>query len=163
MGSLARLGWWRRPGHDERCRALDALETVGLLDLAETRFGDLSGGQRQRVLIARALVQDARLVLLDEPFSGVDEPSVAALMSLIDQLAERGCCVMIATHDIEQVQAWDLVLCLNRKQIAFGRPAEVLTREVLEATYGGSIVLLPPGEPGSSASQAILPPHHHDH
>jgi ABC-type Mn2+/Zn2+ transport system ATPase subunit len=163
MGSLARLGWWRRPGQDERSRALDALETVGLRDAAQIRFGDLSGGQRQRVLIARALVQDARLVLLDEPFSGVDEPSVATLMSLIDQLAERGCSVMIATHDVEQVQAWDLVLCLNNKQIAFGRPEEVLTREVLEATYGGSIVLLPASRPDSLATQAILPPHHHDH
>jgi ABC-type Mn2+/Zn2+ transport system ATPase subunit len=112
------------------------------------------------VLIARALVQEARLLLLDEPFAGVDEPSVDLLMGLIDRLAVEGHALMIATHDIDQVRRWDLVLCLNRRQIAFGRPNDVLTRAVLEATYGGAIVMLP--QRGGDVP-GILPAHHHGH
>lgn len=160
MGTLSRLPWWRKPDRGERARALDALAMVGLTTLANVRFGELSGGQRQRTLIARALVQDARLLLLDEPFSGVDEPSVELLMSLIGRLAAEGRGVMIATHDIEQVRKWDFVLCLNRRQIGFGRPADTLTRTVLEATYGGSIVMLPQRD---GEAPGILPAHHHEH
>ena len=116
---------------------------MGLADLAGETFGELSGGQRQRVLVARALVQDADVLLLDEPFSGLDEASAAQLTALIDELAAQGRAVMVATHDMEQTRAWDRVLCLNRRQVAFGPPGEVLTREVLERTYGGSIVMLP--------------------
>jgi ABC-type Mn2+/Zn2+ transport system ATPase subunit len=160
MGTLGLGGWWRRPGRAERREARAALSTVGLGDLADAHFGSLSGGQRQRVLIARALVQDAELLLLDEPFTGVDEPNVARIMALLDSLAAEGRTLMIATHDVEQARRWDLVLCLNRRQVAFGAPAATLTREVLEATYGGAIVML-----GSDDEQqpAILPPHHHDH
>jgi ABC-type Mn2+/Zn2+ transport system ATPase subunit len=160
MGTLARLPWWRRPGRAERRRALEALEVVGLREQADETFGELSGGQRQRVLIARALVQDARLLLLDEPFSGLDAPSAERLMALLDALAAEGRGLMIATHDVEQARAWDLVLCLNRRQVAFGSPEEVLTREALEATYAGAIVEIP-GAAG--AAYGVLPPHHHDH
>jgi ABC-type Mn2+/Zn2+ transport system ATPase subunit len=161
MGTLPRLPWWRRPGRAERRDALAALDTVGLRRLAGASFGELSGGQRQRVLVARALVQDARLLLLDEPFSGLDAPSVDALMALLDRLAAEGRGVMVATHDVEQARCWDLVLCLNRRQVAFGPPAATLTRRVLEETYGGAIVTLPGGEAGEA--RGLLPPHHHDH
>jgi ABC-type Mn2+/Zn2+ transport system ATPase subunit len=160
MGTLSRIPWWRRPGRTERQRALEALEMVGLNEIAERQFGELSGGQRQRVLVARALVQDARLLLLDEPFSGLDGVSAKRLTTLIDQLAAEGYSVLIATHDVDQARAWDLVLCLNRRQIAFGEPAKTLTRPVLEATYGGAIVVVPDGSSGPTS--AILPPHHHD-
>jgi ABC-type Mn2+/Zn2+ transport system ATPase subunit len=163
MGALGRLPWWRRPGRAERRRALAALEAVGLLGLAGARFGELSGGQRQRVLVARALVQDARLLLLDEPFAGVDEPSARRLSALIAELASEGASVMIATHDAEQVREWELVLCLNRRQVAFGPPKAILTRAVLEATYGSEIVMLPAeGAPAEDVVPAVLPPHHHD-
>jgi ABC-type Mn2+/Zn2+ transport system ATPase subunit len=157
MGTLPRLEWWRRPGRAERALALDALATVGLRELAAETFGELSGGQRQRVLIARALVQEADLLLLDEPFSGLDDRSTERLMQLIDELAREGRAVMVATHDMEQTQAWDRVLCLNRRQVAFGPPEAALTREVLERTYGGSIVMLP----GEGAPRGVLPAHHH--
>jgi ABC-type Mn2+/Zn2+ transport system ATPase subunit len=160
MGTLSRIPWWRRPGRTERQRALEALDMVGLSELAERQFGELSGGQRQRVLVARALVQDARLLLLDEPFSGLDGASAKRLTALIDQLAVEDHSVLIATHDVDQARAWDLVLCLNGRQIAFGEPAKTLTRPVLEATYGGAIVVVPDGSSGSAS--AILPPHHHD-
>lgn len=161
MGTLSRLPWWRRPGRGERARAHEALESVGLGSLAGRSFGELSGGQRQRALVARALVQDARLLLFDEPFSDLDRSSADALTALIDSLAAEGRGVLIATHDVEQARAWDLVLCLNRRQIAFGAPADTLTRPVLESTYGGSIVEVP-GSAGDTAL-GILPPHHHHH
>ena len=160
MGAIAGLPWWRRPGRRERARALAALAEVRLGELAARPFGELSGGQRPRVLVARALVQDTRLVLLDEPFTGVDAASAEVLTALIDRLAAEGRGVLIATHDVEQARGFDRVLCLNARQIAFGAP-DVLTRPVLEATYGGSIVAVDDGSGGPG--RGILPAHHHDH
>jgi ABC-type Mn2+/Zn2+ transport system ATPase subunit len=161
MGALPRLEWWRRPGRSHRRAALEALARVGLEDLAHETFGELSGGQRQRVLIARALVQQADVLLLDEPFSGLDDPSAERLMRLIDDLAAEGRAVLVATHDMEQTRAWDRVLCLNVAQVAFGPPAVVLTREVVERTSGGSIVVLP--AEGRAPAAGVLPAHHHGH
>ena len=156
MGAIARLRWWRRPGRAERRAARAALEAVGLAESAEVTFGDLSGGQRQRVLVARALVQDAAVILLDEPFTGLDAASGERLEALIGRLAGEGRGLMIATHDVDQARGWDTVLCLNRRQVAFGAPAEVLGLETLEATYGGAIVDLP-----GDAGRGVLPAHHH--
>lgn len=155
MGAISRLAWFRRPGRRERAQAVEALEAVGLGDSADVTFGDLSGGQRQRVLIARALVQDARLLLLDEPFTGLDATSADRLQGLLDRLAGEGRALLIATHDVDQARRWDRVLCLNERQIAFGAPDEVLTTGVLEQTYGGAVTTLPGG------GRAVLPPHHH--
>jgi len=160
MGAVARLPWWRRPGRTERRAALDALDAVGLADRAGRSFGELSGGQRQRVLVARALVQDGEIVLLDEPFTGVDQPSAEILEALVDQLAADGRAVLVATHDLEQARRLDRVLCVNHRQVAYGDPG-LLTREVLEATYGGAIVSLPAGD--EVAGRGILPAHHHAH
>ena len=143
----------------DRRRALRALARVGLEHVAGARFGELSGGQRQRVFVARAIVQDARVLLLDEPFTGVDPSSAELLEALLAELAGEGRGILIATHDLDQVRGWDEVLCLNRRQVAFGAPAGTLTRPVLEATYGGAIVALP----GESGLLGILPAHHHDH
>lgn len=155
MGSLSRLPWWRGPRRAEREQALEALRRVGLDRLAEETFGELSGGQRQRALIARALVQDAKVLLMDEPFSGLDRPASERLEALIGDLAAEGHAIVMATHDLEQAQRWDSVLCLNRRQVAIGPPAQALSREVLEATYGGEIVELP-----GTGGRAILRPHH---
>jgi len=156
LGSLPALPWWRRPGRPERRRARQAIARVGLDQLVDAPFGELSGGQRQRVLIARALVQDATTLLLDEPFTGLDRPSAERLRGLIDELAAEGRGVLVATHDVDEVRPWDRVLCLNRRQVAFGAPDDVLTREALEETYGAAIV-----EVDEAAS--IVPPHHHHH
>jgi ABC-type Mn2+/Zn2+ transport system ATPase subunit len=157
MGALPRLPWWRRPGHADREAARSALERVGIANRAQDTFGDLSGGQRQRVLIARGLVQDAHLLLLDEPFSGLDVPAARGLEALISELADEGRGIVIATHDLPQARRWDAVLCLNRRQIAFGPPDDILDREVLEATYAGAIVEIP----GSGQHVGVLPAHHH--
>jgi ABC-type Mn2+/Zn2+ transport system ATPase subunit len=158
MGTVSRLAWWRRPGRAERREAHAALERVGLGAQAGETFGALSGGQRQRVLLARAIVQDAPVLLLDEPFSGLDTRSGELVMALVDALAAEGRAVLIATHDVDQARAWDLVLCLNGVQVAFGPPREVLTLPTLERTYGGTIVRLP-----GAGGHGVLPAHHHDH
>jgi ABC-type Mn2+/Zn2+ transport system ATPase subunit len=155
MGTLARLPWWRRPARAERATALRALARVGLGDRAHETFGELSGGQRQRVLIARALVQDAHLLLLDEPYSGLDSASAEQLTALLHELAAEGTAIIVATHDLEQALTYDRVLCLNRAQVVYGRPAEVLDPATLARTYGEEIVTLPDGR------QAVMPPHHH--
>lgn len=157
MGTIPLRGWWRHPRRSERARAHEALESVGLGELASRSFGELSGGQRQRVLVARALVQDAGILLLDEPFTGLDSASAGRLNGLIDRLAGEGRAVLVATHDIEQARRWDRVLCLNHRQVAFGSPEEVLTMPVLEATHGGMIVEL--REDGEHV--AVMPAHHH--
>ena len=156
MGTLSRVPWWRPQARAERGFAEAALERVGLAALAHEQFGELSGGQRQRVLVARALVQDAPILLLDEPFTGVDRRSAELLEELLRSLAQEGRGILIATHDLEQARRWDRVVCLNRRQIAFGPPVTTLTRPVLEQTYGGELVALP-----DSTELAILPPHHH--
>ncbi len=159
MGTLPGMPWWKRAGRHEREAARRALERVDLGPLAEETFGRLSGGQRQRVLIARALVQEAGVLLLDEPFAGLDRASAERLEGLIAELAEEGRAVVIATHDLEQARACDLVLCINRRQVACGNPlTELADVGVLEATYGGAIVEIP-----GAGGRAILPPHHHHH
>lgn len=161
MGTVARLPWWRRPGRTERAAADAALARVGLADRVHDTFGDLSGGQRQRVLVARALVQDAPVMLLDEPFSGLDTASAEQLEALLSELAEEGRALLIATHDVDQARGWDRVLCLNGRQVAYGPPVETLIRPVLEATYGGDIVDV--DCPTHGPERAIMPAHHHHH
>jgi ABC-type Mn2+/Zn2+ transport system ATPase subunit len=160
MGAVSRLPWWRRPARADRRLARAALGQVGLAEHADRTFGDLSGGQRQRVLVARALVQDAPIVLLDEPFTGLDAVSADRLEALLGSLAQEGRALLIATHDVAQARKWGTVLCLNRRQVAFGG-ADVLTREVLEQTYGGEIIDIECAEHGVHPS--VLPAHHHDH
>jgi len=161
MGAVSRLPWWRRPGRPERAAGVAALGRVGLADRMRDTFGDLSGGQRQRVLVARALVQDAPVVLLDEPFTGLDAASADQLEGLLVELAAEGRALLIATHDVAQAGRWDRVLCLNRRQVAFGAPGPTLTRPVLEATYGADIIDVDCLEHGRE--RAILPAHHHHH
>jgi manganese/iron transport system ATP-binding protein/manganese/zinc/iron transport system ATP- binding protein len=157
MGAYARTPFYRRVGRGERARAGAALERVGLAERAHAHFGSLSGGQRQRVLIARALVQDAQVLLLDEPLSGVDAVSAAAIDAVFAELRAEGRALLVATHDVALARAYDDVLCLHGRQVAVGPPAETLTAEVLQATYGAELVVL--GE-----RTAIRLDHHaHDH
>jgi ABC-type Mn2+/Zn2+ transport system ATPase subunit len=141
MGAFGRTPWYRRLGRGERTAAAAALDRVGLAQHADTAFGALSGGQRQRVLIARALMQDAPVMLLDEPLTGVDGTSAARIEGLFAELRAEGRTLLVATHDVSQARAWDAVLCLNRRQVAFGTPDATLTQPVLEATYGAVLVL----------------------
>jgi manganese/iron transport system ATP-binding protein/manganese/zinc/iron transport system ATP- binding protein len=156
MGAYGRTPWWRRIGRADRAAAHAALARVGLEDRAGKQFGALSGGQRRRVMIARAIVQDARVLLLDEPFAGVDRASEERILALLDELAAEDRTLLIATHDVEQSRRWDRVLCLNGRQIAFGTPEQTLTAPTLEATYGPELVVLRDGAKGLTIQ-------HHDH
>jgi manganese/iron transport system ATP-binding protein len=142
MGRYRAIGWWRPTGRAERRRALDALDRVGLAGRARDRFGLLSGGQRQRVLVARALVASPRLLLLDEPFNGVDALSQAAILALLRELAAAGTAIVVSTHDLDLARDHaDQVTLLNGRQWATGTPAGTLTPETLRAAYGGLVTL----------------------
>jgi len=154
MGAYSRTPSWRRLARADRDAARACLDRVGLADAARRRFGALSGGQRQRVLIARALLQDSPVVLLDEPLSGVDAVSAARIDAVFDELRAERRVLLVATHDVEQARRWDRVVCLNGEQVAFGAPAEVLTTAVLRSTYGAELVVLAGGE------RAVAVDHH---
>jgi ABC-type Mn2+/Zn2+ transport system ATPase subunit len=148
MGAYGRTPWYRRVARRDREAARAALERVGLGAQAAETFGALSGGQRQRVLLARALVQDSPVLLLDEPLSGVDAASAAGIERVFAELREEGRTVLVATHDVHQARGWDRVLCLHIRQVAYGPPAETLTPTVLRTTYGDELIVL---EGGGSA------------
>ena len=145
MGAYARTPWFRRVARRDRDAAHAALERVGLADRAGTTFGTLSGGQRQRVLIARALLQESPVLLLDEPLSGVDSVSAARIEAVFAELRGEGRTLLVATHDVRQAGEWDRVLCLHGRQIEFGPPAAVLSPETLRETYGAELIVLEGG------------------
>lgn len=140
MGRYGALGWFRRPGVRDRERALAALEQVGMRELADRQIRQLSGGQQQRVFLARALVQEARLYLMDEPFEGVDARTERAIVDLLRELRAAGRTVVAVHHDIPTVpEYFDRVLLLNVRRIAAGPISEVFTEENLRLTYGGRV------------------------
>jgi manganese/iron transport system ATP-binding protein len=146
MGRYRRIGWWRPAGADDRHAVAGALERVGLADRAGHRFGTLSGGQRQRVLLARAIAAEPRLLLLDEPFNGVDAVSQEAIVRVLRELSAGGTALVISTHDLTVARDLaDLVCLVNGRQWAVGRPAETLTAETLRLTYSGNAVDLGDG------------------
>ena len=139
-GPLSRLLPFRG---DLRRRALAALGQVGMPDHARTQIGELSGGQQQRVFLARALMQDGDILLLDEPFTGVDIPTQRLLLTLLRGQCELGKTVIYATHDLEQARdAVDRVLLVNGTIVADGAPRAVLTQAALRATFGGQVIIL---------------------
>jgi ABC-type Mn2+/Zn2+ transport system ATPase subunit len=158
MGGLAHGRWWLPPRRSDRAAARAALERVGLAAEGDTPFGELSGGQRQRALLARALVQDSAVLLLDEPLAGVDPASAQLIDAVFEQLRAEGRTLLVSSHDVEGARGFDLVLCLNRRQVAFGPPAEALDRATIEATYGRELIVLE--EPGAARAVTIQ---HHEH
>jgi manganese/zinc/iron transport system ATP- binding protein len=141
MGRYADVGWLRRFAPRDHELVAASLRALDVDELADRRFGDLSGGQRQRVLLAQAVAQEADLLLLDEPFTGVDRPTHSALRSLLREWRDQGRTVVVATHDLEAAaRDYDLVLCLNRRLVAFGPAAETCTEAVLAETFAGHVV-----------------------
>jgi manganese/iron transport system ATP-binding protein len=138
MGRIVKMGWlrWQRPRDREIVQ--HCLAQVGMLDYANRQIGELSGGQQQRVFIARALAQEATILLMDEPFSGVDAPSQEAILEILDTLRDQGATVLVSTHDINlAVERFDRLALLNRQIVAFGPPRQAITPQTLAAAYGG--------------------------
>lgn len=143
MGRYGALGWFKRPRGSERQMAHDALKKVGMEAFAERQISQLSGGQQQRVFLARALVQDAQIYLMDEPFQGVDATTEKAIVNVLKELKAQGRTVLVVHHDLETVpEYFDHVLMLNVRAIACGLVADVFTQENLRRTYGGRMELL---------------------
>jgi manganese/zinc/iron transport system ATP- binding protein len=152
MGRYGALGWLRRPGRKEREMAMDALAQVGMEEFAERQISQLSGGQQQRVFLARALVQDAELYLMDEPFQGVDAKTERAIVGVLQELRRQGKTVVVVHHDLETVpEYFDWVLLLNVRRIASGPVGEVFNEENLRLTYGGRMPFLRADRPRLSA------------
>ena len=140
MGRYGALGWFRRPGRAEREAAMRALENVGMAEFAGRQISQLSGGQQQRVFLARALVQDASIYFMDEPFQGVDARTEHAIVALLQQLRANGKTVVVVHHDLQSVpEYFDWVLLLNVRRIALGPVSEVFTDENLRLAYGGKL------------------------
>jgi ABC-type Mn2+/Zn2+ transport system ATPase subunit len=136
LGRYRGLGWWRWPGRADRTAVRDALDAVGLADLASVRFGELSGGQQQRGLLARALAAEPGLLLLDEPFNGLDQANRDALLDTVGDLKRRRVAVLVSTHDLELARAvCDSVVLLNGAQVADGPREEVLTLENVQRCF----------------------------
>ncbi|MBM3279868.1 MAG: ABC transporter ATP-binding protein [Candidatus Handelsmanbacteria bacterium] len=153
MGRYGRLGWVRRPGEEDRRLAREALAKVGMAEYAERQISQLSGGQQQRVFLARALIQDARLYLMDEPFSGVDAATERAIIDLLVELRSQHRTILVVHHDLQTVTNYfDWVIMINMRVVANGPTAEVFTDENLQKTYGGRLTLL------SEAAQAMAVP-----
>ncbi len=153
MGRYGELGWFRRPGRREREMAVASLEQVGMQEFAGRQISQLSGGQQQRVFLARALVQNARVYLMDEPFQGVDAKTERAIVTVLQELRSAGKTVVVVHHDLETVpEYFEWVLLLNVRRIALGPVGEVFTEENLRRTYGGRVPFLGAGATGTETA-----------
>jgi len=152
MGRYGDLGWFRRPGSRERGLAMEALEKVDMARFARRQISQLSGGQQQRVFLARALVQEARVYLMDEPFQGVDATTERAIIRVLKELRSQGATVVAVHHALQTVpEYFDHVMILNVRRIACGPVEEVFTDENLRVAYGGVVpfrAAAAPGAPG---------------
>ena len=147
MGLYGKLGWLRRPGARERELALYALEQVGLLDFVDRQISQLSGGQQQRTFLARALVQDAQIYFMDEPFAAVDAVTENAIVNILQELNKRGKTVLVVHHDLQTVaEYFDWVTLLNVEVIASGPTDDIFDAENLRKTYGGRVSYLHGGQ-----------------
>ena len=143
MGRIGKLGLLRWPKHRDWKIVRQALVDVGLEELADRQIGELSGGQQQRMFIARALAQEAELMLMDEPLTGLDIGSQESIFTILDNLQGRGVTVMVATHDLDlAARRFDRVMLLNQRMLGFGIPEQVFTPEQLMSAYGGHIHLV---------------------
>ena len=151
MGRYGGLGWFRRPGPAERALALDALEKVGIAEFKGRQISQLSGGQQQRLFLARAIVQDAAIYLMDEPFQGVDATTERAIVTLLKEMRARGKTVVVVHHDLQTVpEYFDWVTLLNVRCIASGPVEQAFTDRNLRLAYGGRVSYLTHHSPGET-------------
>ena len=147
MGRSRHIGWFRRPGKNDRAIVHDILDHHGLGDLANRQISELSGGQRRRVFIARALAQDARVLLLDEPFAGVDQTAEQEIIETLDILTNHDITILLSTHHMQNAALhFDKVLILRRTILAYGAPNEVLTAQNLRDAFGSAAPVMHHGD-----------------
>ena len=147
MGRYPRIGPVAGAGEGDHRAVTTALERVGMEALGNRQIGALSGGQQQRVFLARALVQEASVLLLDEPMTGVDRATEEAITGIMRELRDEGATILHATHDLEgAADVSDLLCFVNGRIVAFGPPAETFTPETLHATFGGELLIMNAGD-----------------
>ena len=146
MGRARKNRWFPWWGSDDHAAVRDLLKQLNLTKLANRQISQLSGGQRRRVFIARALAQDTRVLLMDEPFSGVDTTAEQEIMNTLDVLTEQGITILLATHDMGRAASdFERVLLLKRRLLAFDTPEVVMTADVLRQAYSGALAVFQQG------------------
>lgn len=163
MGTYPRLGLFRRPGRVERDAAEQALEAVGMWDFRHRHISQLSGGQFQRVLFARAIVQDAEYIFLDEPFVGIDVPSEKTIQGLLREMADNGKHVTVVHHDMNTVREYyDDLVVMNGGLVAAGPTEEVFTAEILQEAFGALVIREPQNGPAQTNPAQTAPATHEE-
>jgi manganese/iron transport system ATP-binding protein len=143
MGRYGKIGFLARPGKEDWAQVRQALAVVGMDELAQRQIGELSGGQQQRMFIARALAQEAELILMDEPLAGLDMPAHEQIMAILDTLRTQQVTIMVATHDLNlAAEHFDRIMLLRGRLIGIGKPREVFTSDHLAEAYGGHLRLV---------------------
>jgi ABC-type Mn2+/Zn2+ transport system ATPase subunit len=164
MGRFSQMGWFKRAKTYDKEMVQKSLAQMGIADLAGQSIGQLSGGQQQRAFLARAIAQEPHILLMDEPFTGVDITTQEATLRLLDHLQEQEVTAIVSTHDLNLAGSrFDLVLLLNHRLIAFGTPKEVFTKENLAQAFGNSLLVM---DSGMMLVDECCPPdeeHHHHH
>ncbi|HNN11985.1 MAG TPA: metal ABC transporter ATP-binding protein [Anaerolineales bacterium] len=146
MGRFSQMGWLKRPSAHDRQMVGNSLAQMGIANLASQSIGQLSGGQQQRAFLARAIAQEPHILLMDEPFTGVDITTQEATLRLLDHLQEQEVTAIVSTHDLNLAGSrFDLILLLNHRLIAFGTPTEVFTKENLAQAFGNSLLVMENG------------------
>jgi ABC-type Mn2+/Zn2+ transport system ATPase subunit len=157
MGRYGRLGWLRYPGKSDQLVVQRCLDQLGIAELARRSIGELSGGQQQRVFLARALAQEPHILLMDEPFTGVDVATQEAALTLLSRLKARGVTTMVSTHDLSLAASrFERVLLLNGRLIAYGPADQVFTSQALAEAFGGQLLHL---SSGAIVVDQCCPPH----
>lgn len=156
MGRFGKLGWLRRPSKADQDVVRESLNQLGIADLEKKSIGELSGGQQQRVFLARAVAQEPHILLMDEPFTGVDVTTQETTLNLLDTLRERSVTAIISTHDLNlAANRFDYIILLNKRLIAFGPPGEVMRQENLARAFGNSLLVM---ENGAMLVDECCPP-----
>jgi manganese/zinc/iron transport system ATP- binding protein len=167
MGRYPRTRWPHRTGHHDREVVEEMLDRVGMLEYRDRQIGALSGGQQQRVFVARALAQEADVLLLDEPMTGIDASTQEVVMGIIEEQRQQGKIVLLATHDLYSAScACDCLCCVGERAVSFGPTEEMYTEETLTEVFGGPVIIL--GQQTESPQEGRLghmPGHgvHHEH
>ena len=143
MGRFGQHGFFHRPDPNDREAVEESLEQLGIIDLADRPIGELSGGQQQRVFLARALAQEPHILLMDEPFTGVDFTTQETTLELLEHLQSEQVTAMVSTHDLTLAsERFDQVLLLNKHIVAYGTPQEVFTPQNLSRAFGSQVLFL---------------------